>query len=172
MKAGRLDIIVHSIIAGFFLSHAMREDVEMHLILNGPPDPPKHIHMYYDPNMPISKKDIGNLLRATLWKYKPGRKVLAFPGVEIEKRSFESVVEEHAGYELYLLDEKGIDVGEVEFGEHVVFVLGDHEGLPRKTKKFVKQRAKATISIGPYPYFTSQCISFMNIWLDRVHKNV
>lgn len=37
MQAGRMDIAIHSIIAAFFLSHGIREDVKMHLIFYGMP---------------------------------------------------------------------------------------------------------------------------------------
>lgn len=171
MAAGRLDIVVHSIISAFFLAKAMRRDTRLHVVLNGPPDPPKHIQFDYDPEMPISKKDIGNLLRATLWKYKPGRKVSAFPGIAIEKLGFEKLIEDYASRpdcELYLLDPRGLDIAQFDFPDkELVFVLGDHEGIPKPQKRRVKKRATAVLSIGPLPYFTSQCITVVNNFLDR-----
>jgi len=166
MKAGRMDIVCHSVISALFLSNAIRNDVTLHIVLNGPPDPPKHIEITYDPDLPISKKDVGNLIRATLWKYKPKRKVKAFPGVFIEKKSFRKIVEEKLDEEIYYLDKKGEDIEKIKFGENPIFVIGDHEGIPKQEKKFLKKNAKA-ISVGPNMYFTSQCISFLNIWLDR-----
>lgn len=167
MRAGRLDIVCHSIIAAFFLSNAMRMDVNLHLILNGPPDPPKHIEFISHEEMPISKKDVGDLLRYVLWKYKKGRKVLAFPGIYIEKKGFKEVVEEHAGRNIYLLDENGKLIDGVEIGEDPVFILGDHLGLPREEKKIAKQFCKEIISLGPLPYFSSQCITIVHNFLDK-----
>ncbi|HDH91496.1 MAG TPA: hypothetical protein ENF38_00925 [Candidatus Aenigmarchaeota archaeon] len=170
MKAGRLDIIAHSVIASLFLSHGIRKNVELHVILNGPPDPPKHIIFCYDEKIPISKKDVGELLRATLWKYKKGKLVRAFPGVFIEKKSFEEVLEELSSYPIYLLDRKGKNFEEVKIGENPVFVLGDHEGLPKKQYKFAKKICRERVSVGPFDYFTSQCIVVVNNFLDR--KNI
>ena len=166
MAAGRMDIVVHSVISALFLSNAIRSDVTLHIILNGPPDPPKHIELKYEEGLPISKKDVGNLIRSTLWKYKPKKKVKAFPGVYIEKKSFRSLVEEKLEGEVYYLDKRGKDISKIKFGENPVFILGDHEGIPKHELKFLKKNAKA-ISIGPNMYFTSQCISFLNIYLDR-----
>ncbi|MCH8287173.1 hypothetical protein IIB79_11725, partial [candidate division KSB1 bacterium] len=45
MKAGRMDIVIHVIIASFFLSRSFREDVKIHLIFYGPPNPPRHIEI-------------------------------------------------------------------------------------------------------------------------------
>src|SRR3989344_7098448 len=79
MKAGRLDIACHVIISSFFLSHKIRENIKLHIILDGQPDPPKHIEFVYHPEIPISKKDVGGLLRRILFKYKKGQKIEAFP---------------------------------------------------------------------------------------------
>jgi len=165
MSAGRMDIVCHSVISAFFLSNAIRSDVKFSIILNGPPDPPKHIEFIYDEKLPISKKDVGNLIRSTLWKYKPKRRIKAFPGIFIEKKSLRNIIEEKTD-EIYYLDKKGEDITKIQFGDNPIFVLGDHEGFPKQEKKFLKKNAKA-ISIGPNTYFTSQCISFLNIYLDR-----
>lgn len=164
MKAGRIDILCHAVISSFYLSNAIRKDVKCSLLLQGPPDPVKHIEITYDDDLPISKKDVGNLLRSALWKYKPGKKVKAFPGVFIEKKPFQRVIEERS--EIYYLDPKGKDITEIEFGENPTFVLGDHEGIPKNEMKYLKKNA-TKISLGKEMYFTSQCISFLNIWLDR-----
>ncbi len=166
MAAGRMDIVCHSVIAAFFLSNAIRSDVKLNIILNGPPDPPKHIEFVYDEDLPISKKDVGNLIRSTLWKYKPKKKIKAFPGVFIEKKTLRKLIEEKESDEIYYLDKKGEDISKIKFGENPIFVFGDHEGIPKQEKRFLKKNATA-ISIGPNMYFTSQCISFLNIHLDR-----
>ena len=83
MSAGRMDIVIHSIINAFFLSNEVRQNVTVHVILNGPPDPPKHLEFVYDPESTLSKKDVGTLIKSALWKYKHGKKIRAFPGVFI-----------------------------------------------------------------------------------------
>jgi tRNA pseudouridine-54 N-methylase len=44
-KAGRLDIAIHTVISAFFLSHKLREDVKLHLVFAGMPDPTKHLEL-------------------------------------------------------------------------------------------------------------------------------
>ena len=58
MQAGRMDIAIHTIIAAFFLSHDVREDVKVHLIFYGMPDPPKHIEIQASKELDLSKKDM------------------------------------------------------------------------------------------------------------------
>jgi len=167
MKAGRLDIICHSVIASFFLSNAVRNHVKLNIILNGPPDAPKHIEFEYDPESTLSKKDIGKLLKSTLWKYKKGKKVKAFPGVSVEKKDFKEVMEELKDKPIYLLDTNGKSIDDVKIKKDPVFVLGDHLGLPRYEKSVAKKLATERISIGPAPYFSSQCIVVLNNIMDR-----
>ena len=88
MKAGRMDIALHVIIAAFFLSHNIREDVKLHLIFYGMPDPPKHIEIMIKPGLDISKKDIAGLIKKILYKYKEGEKKEVLPGCFVEKKSF------------------------------------------------------------------------------------
>ena len=66
MKAGRLDIVCHFIIQSLFLSHSQREDLKIHLIFYGMPDPPKHIEIQIQKGLEISKKDIGTLIKKIL----------------------------------------------------------------------------------------------------------
>jgi|TARA_Y100000310_G_scaffold141354_1_gene140779 tRNA (pseudouridine54-N1)-methyltransferase len=179
MKAGRMDIVIHTIISGFFLSHGLREDVKMHLVFYGMPDPPKHIEIILkkDEGVPeekkvgridISKKDIGNLLKKILYKYKVGKKNEAFPGCFIEKKSFLKVIEEleKEGKEIFILDKSGEDIRKAKIPDNCVFVLGDHDGLPKKELKRLKKIAKS-VSIGEKTYFASQTVAIVNNELDR-----
>jgi len=168
MKAGRMDIAIHSIIAGFFLSHGLRDNVKMHLVFYGMPDPPKHIEIEIKPETPISKKDIGNLIKKILYKYKPDKKTEVFPGCFIEKKSFLKVVDElqDSGKEIFILDKQGIDIRKIRFEKEPVFILGDHDGLPKKELNRLKKYCKS-ISIGPLMYFASQTVAVVNNELDR-----
>jgi tRNA (pseudouridine54-N1)-methyltransferase len=168
MKAGRMDIVIHSIIQALFLSKSYREDVKMHLVFYGAPDPPKHIEIQVTPELEISKKDIANLIKKILYKYKQGQKTEVFPGCFVEKKSLlgvvESLVEE--GKEIFILDKKGEDIRELKISREPVFILGDHDGLPKKELKRLKQIA-TPVSIGPKMYFASQVVAIVNNEMDR-----
>src|SRR3989344_329223 len=168
MQAGRMDIAIHSFIQGVFLSHDFRKDVKFHFIFYGMPDPPKHIEIQVTDELEISKKDIGNLIKKILYKYKKGEKTNPLPGCFIEKKSFLKVAEElaNSGCEIFFLDNKGADIREAKISENCVFILGDHEGLPKKELKRLKQIA-TPVSIGPKTYFASQTIAVVNNELDR-----
>jgi len=168
MKAGRMDIVIHSIIQALFLSKEYREDVKMHLIFYGAPDPPKHIEIQIKEDTEISKKDIANLIKKILYKYKPGGKTEVHPGCFIEKKSFLNVIEElqEQGREIFILDKRGQDIREIKIKEEPVFILGDHEGIPIKELKRLKKMA-IPVSIGNKMYFASQVVAIVNNELDR-----
>ena len=167
MKAGRMDIVCHVVIAAFFLSHSSREDVKLHLIFNGPPDAPKHLEFVYNKDMPISKKDVSGLIKRMLFKYKKGRKIEAFPGCFIEKKSFGKVIEELGDRNIYILDKKGEDIRTANIGENPVFIVGDHEGIPKHELKTIRGMEIKKISLGNLTYFASQTVVIVNNELDR-----
>jgi tRNA (pseudouridine54-N1)-methyltransferase len=167
MKAGRMDIAIHSFIQGVFLSHDFRKDVKFHFIFYGQPDPPKHIEIQIKDETEISKKDVGNLIKKILYKYREGEKTEVFPGCFIEKKSFLNVIEEliKEGNEIFILDKKGEDIRKAKIPKDCVFVLGDHEGFPQKEIKRLKEYCKP-ISIGKVMYFASQTVAVVNNELD------
>jgi len=167
MKAGRMDIVMHVIINAFFLSHRLRDDVVLHLIFYGQPDPPKHIEIQVKPELEMSKKDVAGLIKKILYKYKEGTKKEVLPGCFIEKKSFLKVVDGllEQGKEIFILDKKGEDLRKLKIHKDPVFILGDHEGLPKKELKRLKKVVKR-ISVGPGVYFASQVVTIVNNELD------
>jgi tRNA (pseudouridine54-N1)-methyltransferase len=168
MGAGRMDIAIHSFIQGIFLSHGVREDVKFHFIFYGMPDPPKHIEIQVTPELEISKKDVGTLIKKILYKYREGHRHEVLPGCFIEKKSFLHVIEElmEEGNEVFILDKRGQDIRDAKISPNCVFILGDQEGLPKKEIKRLKKELNS-ISVGPKMYFASQTIAIVNNELDR-----
>ena len=166
MKAGRMDIAIHSLIQGVFLSNDFRKDVRFHFIFYGMPDPPKHIEIQVEDETEISKKDVATLIKKILYKYREGKKTEVLPGCFVEKKSFLKVVEELAGKnQIFILDKKGESIRKANIPKDCVFILGDHEGLPKKELKRLKKTA-VSVSIGPKTYFASQTVAVVNNELD------
>jgi len=167
MRAGRIDIAIHSFIQGVFLSHDIRKDVIFHFIFYGMPDPPKHIEIRVNPELELNKKDIGTLLKKILYKYKEGEKSEIFPGCFVEKKSFQNVIEELAenDNEIFIMEKRGESIRKIKIPENSVFIIGDHEGFPKKELKRLKQIA-VPVSVGPKMYFASQTIAVINNELD------
>ena len=180
MKAGRLDIACHIIINAFFVSKKIRDNVGMHLVFYGGPDPPRHLEMYPSMIIPetgkaygkdtidISKKDIAGLLKRMLYKYKKDKRTEVYSGYFIEKKNLFQVVDDlqSKGRTIYLLDKSGEDIRSAGIAENPVFLLGDHDGLPSKELKRLKQVTKL-VSLGRVTYFASQSMTIVQNELDR-----
>jgi len=166
MSAGRMDIVCNVIIQAFFISNQMRDDVHLHLIFDGAPNPPMHLEFISNKDMPISKKDVGGLIKRMLYKCSEKKKTEVFPGCFIEKKSFSALLKEleSEGKEILVLDAKGKSIRELESSElkKAVFIIGDHEGLPKKELKRYKNR----ISVGKPTYFASQTFVIIHNELD------
>ena len=168
MKAGRMDIAIHSFIQAVYLSKDYRKDVVFHFVFYGMPDPPKHIEIQVTDELEISKKDVGNLIKKILYKYRERKKTEVFPKCFVEKKSLLDVVEDlrKEGNEIFLLDEDGEDIRKAKIPKDCVFILGDHDGIQGKELKRLKQES-TEISIGPKIYFASQVAAIVNNELDR-----
>jgi tRNA (pseudouridine54-N1)-methyltransferase len=176
MKAGRIDIAIHTVIAAFFLSHSLRNNVKLHLVFTGQPDPPKHLEL-----LPItegktgvdkiylSKKDVSGLIKRMLYKYKKDKKTEVFPGYFIEKKGIINTVKELSdkGRNIYILDSKGEDIRKTKIGKDPIFILGDHSGITDKKELKRLKKMCEPISIGNKTYFASQTVTIVHNELDR-----
>ncbi|MEA3413942.1 MAG: hypothetical protein U9Q99_00235 [Nanoarchaeota archaeon] len=167
IRAGRIDIAIHSFIQAVYLSNNFRKDVVFHFLLYGGPDPPKHIEIQVKDESQISKKDVANILKRLLYKYKPGEKTEVLPGCFVEKKSLQGVIKEltEKDVECFILDKKGKSIREVEIPKECAFILGDQEGIPKKELKYLKKYL-TLISVGPHMYFASQTVAVVNNELD------
>ncbi len=168
MKAGRMDIVCNVIISVFFISNAMREDVRLHLIFDGPPQAPRHLLLESNKNLSISKKNVAGLIKRMLYKSPDKEGLLEIlPGASIEKKGFEKLVKEldSEGKDVLLLDGKGQDIRETNLEKRPVFIIGDHEGFPKDKAKFLKSIDK--VSVGPKVLFASQVVTILHNELDR-----
>ncbi|MEM2943233.1 MAG: hypothetical protein QW083_02140 [Methanomassiliicoccales archaeon] len=161
-EAGRLDVVSQCIQMALYHSYAMRKDVIFHALLNGPPDPPKE--MIID----------GRLLEDAppndvAWE-KIVRKILSggtHEGVGLKKNSLQALIDMKD--EVYVLERKGTDLFEIDFGDNPVFILGDQIGLPKKEEKYALRKGRR-VSLGGKDYTSAQCVCIINYVLDRKER--
>ena len=164
--AGRMDIVYECIVTSLFLSHGIRRDVIFHAVLNGPPNPPRHIRI--DGNTIYDVRTDVDTWQQILRKVIAGK---SHPGISVDKLSFEALLKTEAQtHKVYVLEEGGKAITETELSENAVFVLGDHVGLPIKAETFA-QRYGEKISLGKQPYLAASCITIINYLLDRQSKS-
>src|SRR3989338_3403232 len=162
--AGRMDIVAHCLTSSFFLSHALRKDVIFYVVLTGPPNPPLTIKvtgsLIHD--VRCDEQTWGNILRNVL----SGKSHVGF---EVFKKSFQELVKELSkDNELFVLEEKGVDISETKISDNCAFIIGDQVGLPKKEEGFVLRYGKK-ISLGKKVYLAADCITILNYNLDKLN---
>ncbi len=169
--AGRLDVLVRCVTSAFFLSHEIRKDVEVYLILEGGDDAPKTVRFsgsdirYLNPD----ERSTASLIRNSLLKKVPQEgEIRSSPGVYISRMSFYDVLSLLADKgEFVYLKEDGGDVREFDFPENPIFVLGDDKDLTEEEEEALLAYSPARICIGPRSHHADKCIVIVHNEMDR-----
>lgn len=172
--AGRMDILCRCVAQSLFISHGIRKNVEVYLLLLGQPDPPKSVKIcgYEVKRMAPDERNIAGHIKKAL-KLKTGynwRKVHS--GVYISKKGLRDLIDELKCCEIYYLREDGTDIRSIvsEIKEPL-FVLGDHIGLKPEDEKIILDYTKEIISVSPLSLQSDQCIVIVHYELDRVEPS-
>ncbi len=164
-SAGRMDVVARAMIAALSLRSGVRKDVLFCAVLEGPPKPPVTIELrgWELERMPLSEAEVGLLIQKLLRGETVG-------GAAVRRIGFKEVVLgllEHLGVSCVVyLHERGIDVASLELGERLAMILGDHKGVDPTTEGWLKSLGVKWVSLGPTPYFTEHCITYMNYLID------
>ena len=166
ISAGRMDLVCRCISSALWLSHNVREDVRIFVVLNGPPKPPVTICFQ---GSKLSKVYVDEMTNAKWIKkilsMKFGKEWLEVDATKIARKSFQEILTELNGKN-YVLHEKGEFIDNVKLDENPIIVLGDQVGLPDKEEKFALRNGEK-ISLGKNVYLASACISIINWVCDK-----
>jgi tRNA (pseudouridine54-N1)-methyltransferase len=168
--AGRLDVLVRCVNSAFFLSHSVRTDVELFLVLQGGTDAPKTIRFsgseirYLNPD----ERSTASLIRNALLKRPENDEIRSTPGVYISRRSFFDVINELKEVsKIVYLKEDGTDVREFAIPEEVTFVLGDDKDLTEEEEEAVMSCEPSKICLGPLSLHADHCMIVVLNETDR-----
>ena len=128
-----MDVLLRCINSAFFLSHDLRKDVEVVLVLQGPPGPARGRYdwsaselRYLNPD----ERSTGALIRNALMRDAQTPRRRSTPGIYVSTRTYQDVLGLLGeGTEIVYLKEDGTDIRETELPENVTFVLSDHMDL-------------------------------------------
>ncbi len=171
-SAGRMDIICRCIAQALFVSHGIRRDTEVYVLLLGEPDPPKALRIvgkevrYMAPD----ERNVGGLIRKALgldvgrdWRK-------STPGIYVARKGLRDLLEELSSRfsRIVYLREDGTDVRDVACKlEDPLFVLGDHIGIKEEDERIVLEFADTVVSVSPISLQADQCIVIVHYELDR-----
>ncbi len=171
-STGRLDVLLRCVNSALLLSHGVRRDTTIHLVLLGPPAPPKTISIngrevkYLNPD----ERSTGALIRNALIKWR-GECVDATPGIRISSMGLEDVLRSCAEKtDIIYLREDGEDIRGKRLPKDCTFVLGDDRDLTSAEEETVMRFNPAILSLGPYSLHTHHCITLVHNEIDRQEK--
>ncbi len=169
--AGRLDILVRCVNSSLFLSHGIRRDVEVYLVLEGGEDAPKTVIFkgesvrYLNPD----ERSTASLVRNALLKPIPKDGMeQSTPGVFVCRKSFSDIMNELApqGTVIYL-KEDGTDVRDYEFPENPIYVMGDDRDPTEEEETLIQSLGPDRICLGPRSLHANHCIVIVHNEMDR-----
>ena len=170
--AGRIDILCRCVAQALFVSHGIRRDVEVYLLLLGPPEPPKAVKItgYEVRRMSPDERNIaGHLRKALSFKADENWREVG-SGVYISKKGLVDLLEELSKrYEIYYLREDGRDIRSLAKSmRNPLFVLGDHIGVKGEDEEVVMRYARELVCVSPLSLQADQCIVIVHYELDRI----
>ncbi len=168
-STGRLDILLRCVNSAFFLSHGIRRDVEIVLMLLGEPNPPKTIRIngsevkYLNPD----ERSTAALIRNALLQKGDGERKCS-PGIYVSERSYSEVLSNMSKEsKMYYLREDGEDIRTAALAPDSTFVLGDDQDLTKAEEDILMTYEPKRLSLGPVSYHADHCITLVNNELDR-----
>ena len=166
--AGRLDVLCRAVNSAVFLSHAVREDVRVFLVL----DDRFTIRIegselrYMNPD----ERNVASLLRSALEATGDAighQEAESTPGIYVSKRGFEPVLETVArDATVFQLHEDGDPLSDVAPPENPAFVLSDHRDFTEEEAALLEEVAEARVRLGPEVLHADHAITVAHNWLD------
>ncbi|MEE6209554.1 tRNA (pseudouridine(54)-N(1))-methyltransferase TrmY [Salarchaeum sp. III] len=167
-NAGRLDLLCRCVGASLFLSHDIRDAVQVHLVLRD------ELTVRFDSrhlrNARPDERNLAGLVRNALDHKNEAighREAEPSPGVHISKRGFEPTLQAVAERATVVqLHEDGQPLVDAEPPEHPAFVLSDHNDFTDDEAALLASEADQRVRVAPHAIHADHTITVANNYLD------
>lgn len=164
--AGRVDVLCRCVNSAMCLSHAIREDTRVWLVLQD------EFTVRFEGskvrNLNPDERSTAALIRGALDE-KEGAighmEAESSPGVSISRRGLAGVLDELDGTVL-ALHEAGEPAVETEVPAEPAFVLSDHRDFTAHETELLTERADRRVRLGPERLHADHAITVAHNWLD------
>jgi len=165
--AGRLDVLCRCVSAALFLSHGIREDVEVFLVLGD------EVTVRVDSRdlqyMSPDERNVASLLKKALEAKDQAighREAESTPGIHVSKRGFEAVLDEAVSGTVVELHEDGAPLADVEPPEDPTFVLSDHRDFTEEEADLLADASDQRVRVGPEVLHADHTVTVAHNYLD------
>ncbi len=168
--SGRLDILCRAITASFVLSHGIRKDVNVYLVLLGG-EVPKTLWLKGDAikHLNPDERTTAALLKKALAVEASAEWTRSTPGIFVRTGGLVQLLPELKDASIVYLREDGKDIrtfGDGALKGDLAFVLGDHTGMTCEEEGLIDQAGATIVSVGPTSLHADHCIVLVNWALD------
>ncbi len=169
--SGRLDVLLRALRASLMVSHGLRKDTVVYLVLNGGPRAPRTVR-FEGARAQFLRPEERSL--ATLMK-----KVLAAapeaphftevkPGISVVDGGLAAALADLTGEAPYVLEEGSADVRGVSIdATNAVFFVGDHMGFEASERAAIAGLGAVPVSVGPVSVHVEDAVAVVVNELDR-----
>ncbi len=180
-SSGRLDVLLRCLRAALLVSHGLRRDTIVYLVLLGGPDAPRTLRVS-GPTARFLRPDersLAVLVQKALAQPLAGNAARVGPagqagfttlrnGIAVAAGGLDAVLADLGPATPYLLEEGAPDLRGVALdGPDPVFFLGDDLGLDEATRAALIQYGVVTASVGPVSVHADDAIVLVANELDR-----
>ena len=169
--SGRLDVLLRALRAALLVSHSVRRDTVVYLVLLGSPERVRTVRIegsaarYLRPD---ERSLATTLKKALLCPVSSAAFTPVRPGIAVAADGLASVLPELADSRLFLLEPGGEDVRNCDFSHaENTFLLGDHLGLTPEVRESWLRLGAQRIGVGPVAIYTEDTIAVVANELDR-----
>lgn len=173
--SGRLDILCRAVTAAFVLSHGIRKDVCVYLILLGG-ETPKTIRLVGETlrHLNPDERTTAALLKKALALPAAAQWALSTSGIFVRTGGLDPLLADLKDAKLIYLREDGADIRGLDAGGQrgsglsgeTAFILGDHTGMKAEEEALIEQAGARVVSLGPTSLHADHCIVLLNWLLD------
>lgn len=168
--SGRLDILCRAVTAAFVLSHGIRKDVSVCLVLLGG-EAPKTIRLVGETlrHLNPDERTTAALLKKALAVPATPLWAMSTSGIFVRTGGLVELLSDMKEAKLIYLREDGSDIRGLDAGslsDEAAFILGDHTGMTPEEEALLDQAGARIVSLGPTSLHADHCIVLLNWFLD------
>ncbi|HEY2733162.1 MAG TPA: hypothetical protein VGI70_04220 [Polyangiales bacterium] len=169
--SGRVDVLLRAIRATLLVSHGVRRDTRLYLVLLGDPTEPRTLRFDGDAARylrPDERSLATTLKKALATPCDSVEFVTVRPGIAIARGALETILPDVSAGSLYLLEPNAPDIRSHALRDPApVFLLGDQRGLEPSVRERWLALGARPVSVGPTALFTEDVIAIVANELDR-----